>query len=70
MRGVVKHLKKHTNTIQGVDLAISGDVPQGAGLSSSASLEVAVAKMFQVLYDRSEERRVGKECRCRWPPYR
>src|SRR5439155_24176182 len=20
--------------------------------------------------DRSEERRVGKECRCRWPPYR
>lgn len=51
VRGVVKHLKKHTNTIQGVDLAISGDVPQGAGLSSSASLEVAVAKMFQVLYD-------------------
>lgn len=51
VRGVVKHLKKHTDNIHGVDLAISGDVPQGAGLSSSASLEVAVAKMFQVLYD-------------------
>lgn len=51
VRGVVKHLKKHTDNIHGVDLAISGNVPQGAGLSSSASLEVAVAKMFQVLYD-------------------
>lgn len=26
-------------------------MPQGAGLSSSASLEVAIGKMFQVLYD-------------------
>ena len=23
----------------------------------------------QVLFDRSEERRVGKECRSRWSPY-
>jgi galactokinase len=51
VRGVVKHLKKYANNICGVDLAISGNVPQGAGLSSSASLEVAVAKMFQVLYN-------------------
>ncbi|MWP61002.1 galactokinase [Gilliamella sp. Pas-s25] len=50
IRGVVKHLKKYANNIHGVDFAISGNVPQGAGLSSSASLEVAVAKMFQVLY--------------------
>jgi galactokinase len=28
---------------RGADLAVSGDVPKGAGLSSSASLEVAVA---------------------------
>ncbi|SCC01211.1 galactokinase [Gilliamella intestini] len=51
IRGVVKHLKKYANNIHGVDFAISGNVPQGAGLSSSASLEVAVAKMFQVLYN-------------------
>ena len=29
---------------RGADLAIAGDVPQGAGLSSSASLEVALAR--------------------------
>jgi galactokinase len=29
---------------RGADLAVSGDVPKGAGLSSSASLEVAVAR--------------------------
>ncbi|WP_085248350.1 galactokinase [Gilliamella mensalis] len=51
IRGVVKQLKKYANNINGVDFAISGNVPQGAGLSSSASLEVAVAKMFQVLYN-------------------
>ena len=51
IRGVVKHLKKYANNIHGVDFAISGNVPQRAGLSSSASLEVAVAKMFQVLYN-------------------
>ena len=30
--------------------------------------EVAVFSVFLVL-DRSEERRVGKECRSRWSPY-
>lgn len=49
VRGVVKYLQNFTNTFYGVDLAISGNVPQGAGLSSSASLEVAIGKMFQVL---------------------
>lgn len=36
---------------QGLDMAISGDVPQGAGLSSSAALEVAVGKALQTLFD-------------------
>jgi galactokinase len=31
----------------GVDLAIAGDIPHGAGLSSSASLEVAVLQALQ-----------------------
>ena len=34
------------------DLAISGDVPLGSGLSSSASLEVAVATFLERLIDR------------------
>src|SRR5206468_12523043 len=33
----------------GMDLAITGDIPQGAGLSSSASLSVAVGRLFATL---------------------
>ena len=50
VRGVVKHLQKRENSFGGADLVISGNVPQGAGLSSSASLEVAVGTVFQQLY--------------------
>ena len=38
----------------------------------SKILRIAVAVIGDVLRDyylRSEERRVGKECRSRWPPY-
>ena len=50
VRGVVKHLQQRDNTFGGADLVISGNVPQGAGLSSSASLEVAVGTVFRQLY--------------------
>lgn len=50
VRGVVKHLQKRSDKFGGVDMVISGNVPQGAGLSSSASLEVAVGTVFQQLY--------------------
>lgn len=36
--------------IMGADLVISGNLPQNAGLSSSASLEIAVLKTFSELY--------------------
>ena len=49
VRGVVKMLLEHGLPLRGADLAIAGDVPQGAGLSSSASLEVAVAQTFKTL---------------------
>lgn len=42
VRGVAVMLQDQ-GLAQGADLAVSGDVPKGAGLSSSASLEVAVA---------------------------
>ena len=50
VRGVVKHLQQRNSHFGGADLVISGNVPQGAGLSSSASLEVAVGTVFQQLY--------------------
>lgn len=50
VRGVVKHLQKRNNHFAGLDMVIAGDVPQGAGLSSSASLEVAVGTVVQQMY--------------------
>ncbi|CFR15649.1 galactokinase [Yersinia frederiksenii] len=50
VRGVVKHLQLRNADFGGADMVISGNVPQGAGLSSSASLEVAVGQALQSLY--------------------
>jgi galactokinase len=41
--GVIWSLREAGINVPGADLTITGDVPQGAGLSSSASLEVATA---------------------------
>ena len=51
VRGVVQVLLAKGLVLGGMDLAIAGDVPQGAGLSSSASLEVAVGQAFNALYN-------------------
>ena len=51
VRGVVSELLARDIPIGGADLVISGNVPQGAGLSSSASLEVAVAQAFKTMYE-------------------
>lgn len=49
VRGVIDVLVKRGLPMRGLDLAISGNVPQGAGLSSSASLSVAVGRVFATL---------------------
>jgi galactokinase len=49
VRGVVALLAEKEIAPQGMELAIAGDVPQGAGLSSSASLEVAVGLAVSAL---------------------
>lgn len=51
VRGVVRALvERGFSLAQGVDLVVAGDVPRGSGLSSSASLEVAVVETFRSLY--------------------
>ncbi|WP_310462344.1 galactokinase [Sphaerotilus sp.] len=80
VRGTVKMLAEHLATLgltlRGADLAVAGNVPQGAGLSSSASLEVAVGQAFKALLgldavsqtdlaliaQRAENRFVGVNC--------
>jgi galactokinase len=49
VRGVVEQLLKRGLPVGGCDLVISGNIPQGAGLSSSASLEVALGKAISEL---------------------
>ena len=48
-RGVAYMLKKRRKKVFGANMAIQGDIPMGAGLSSSAALEVASALVFQAL---------------------
>ncbi len=49
VRGVVEELQKRGYRLKGGNLLISGNVPAGAGLSSSASLEVAVVRALTEL---------------------
>ncbi|QEZ92909.1 MULTISPECIES: galactokinase [Proteus] len=50
IRGVIHFLQKENYSFHGMDIAISGNVPQGAGLSSSAALEVAIGQTLKTLY--------------------
>ena len=50
VRGVIHFLQKDNYSFHGMDIAISGNVPQGAGLSSSAALEVAIGQTLKTLY--------------------
>ncbi|MEX1057372.1 MAG: galactokinase [Natronospirillum sp.] len=49
VRGVCDVLRKAGYQLSGADLLITGNVPQGAGLSSSASLEIVTARTMTQL---------------------
>ena len=49
VRGVVQEMRKQGFTLAGGDLYIAGDLHSGAGLSSSASLEMALIRTFTSL---------------------
>jgi galactokinase len=48
-KGVTKTLIDQGNDISGCDILLKGDVPQGAGLSSSAAVEIATARLLKDL---------------------
>ncbi|MCH7810995.1 MAG: galactokinase, partial [Chloroflexi bacterium] len=75
VRGVLWALLDSQRPLSGVDLSISGDVPQGAGLSSSAALELALAgaicaasgvtlppRDLALLCQRAEQMYAGVQC--------
>lgn len=49
VRGMIVALKGHGYALTGANIAIAGNLPKGAGLSSSASLEVAMGKAMLAL---------------------
>jgi galactokinase len=49
VRGVLWALERAGVALSGMDLAFGGDVPRGAGLSSSAAVEVATAEVARAL---------------------
>jgi galactokinase len=55
--GVAWALQNEGLTLSGANVLISGNVPLGAGLSSSASLEVACALAFQSLTNQTLDRK-------------
>ncbi|NQY36604.1 MAG: galactokinase [Alteromonadaceae bacterium] len=50
VRGTLLALMNKYPDIKGANLVVTGNVPQGAGLSSSASFEIAILKSFAQLY--------------------
>ena len=71
VRGVAAGLPRFGFDVAGADIAIAGNVPRGSGLSSSASLGVALGMAFSPTADRvslakvaqwSEHRFVGSAC--------
>jgi galactokinase len=49
-KGIIAEFLARGHELSGMDITIQGDIPQGAGLSSSAALEVATGIAIQELY--------------------
>ena len=61
----MKELIRETGMgVESIDFSISDNLDQ-----LSRSIEYCREKLKYMGTDRSEERRVGKECRSRWSPY-
>ncbi|WP_040212908.1 galactokinase [Clostridium polynesiense] len=50
-KGVIKIMQEAGYNLSGMDILISGNIPNGAGLSSSASLELLIGVMINELFN-------------------
>jgi galactokinase len=68
VRGMIDALQKQGFALGGANLAIAGNLPKGAGLSSSASLEVAVGQAMLALagtdIDRTRLAQIAQMAEC------
>lgn len=49
--GMIRYIKEAGYEVGGMDILVFGDIPTGAGLSSSASLELLIGEMFNAIYN-------------------
>ena len=70
LKGVAWALQDAGYRLQGWEGVISGDVPRGAGLSSSAAIELATARAFQAVsgfpWDAAAMAKLGQRAENRW----
>jgi galactokinase len=57
-KGVMYILKEEGYEVSGMDILINGNIPNGAGLSSSASLELLIGEMVNNLFNEGKISRV------------
>ncbi|MBE6068409.1 MAG: galactokinase [Clostridium lundense] len=57
-KGVIVEMMKRGYKISGMDILVSGNIPSGAGLSSSASLEVLMAVIIDNLFNEGKLDRI------------
>lgn len=66
-KGIIKIMQEKGYKVGGMDILICGNIPNGAGLSSSASLELLIGAIVNDLFndgkiDRIELVKIGQEC--------
>lgn len=65
--GVISYLEDEGYEVGGVDIFLEGNIPNGAGLSSSASIELLIGEIMNLLYnqgkiDKLDLIKIGKRC--------
>jgi galactokinase len=70
VKGVADQLQKAGYELSGFDAVITGDVPRGAGLSSSAAVELATARAFAAVsgfeWDAAQMAKISQKAENEW----
>ncbi len=70
VKGVAYELQKEGCALRGFDATMTGDVPRGAGLSSSAAVELAAARAFAAVsgfpWDAAKMARISQKAENEW----
>ena len=70
IKGVAYELQKAGYELRGFDAVMTGDVPRGAGLSSSAAVELATARAFAAVsgfaWDAAQMAKISQKAENEW----